>query len=229
MYACPMTTRTALVAGATGLVGGYVKELLLDNPAYGRVTLLVRRAQERSQASEKARELVVDFEALAEHAAELAVDDVYACLGTTIKVAGSQEKFRRVDHDYTVAVAELAKKAGATRLALVSSVGATEKGGNFYLRVKGETERDVAALGYATVSIARPSLLVGPRKESRPAEAAGIAVARALAFTMVGGLRGYRPIEAKTVAAGLVRATLDGAPGVRVLQFAELTELAART
>ena len=224
-----MTTRTALVAGATGLVGGHVKALLLASADYARVTVLVRKPL--GEAHAKLKELVVDFEKLADHAADFAVDDVYACLGTTIKVAGSQEKFRRVDHDYTVAVAELAKKAGASRLALVSSVGATgptEKGGNFYLRVKGETEKDVRALGYDTLSIARPSLLVGDRKESRPLEAAGIGVARALAFTMVGGLRGYRPIEAKTVAAGLVRATLDGAPGVRELAFAELTELAAR-
>ena len=219
-----MTTRTALVAGATGLVGGHVKALLLASADYARVTVLVRKPL--GEAHAKLKELVVDFEKLADHAADFAVDDVYACLGTTIKVAGSQEKFRRVDHDYTVAVAALAKKAGATRLALVSSVGATEKGGNFYLRVKGETEKDVRALGYDTLSIARPSLLVGDRKESRPLEAAGIGVARALAFTMVGGLRGYRPIEAKTVAKGLVRATLDGAAGVRELAFAELTELA---
>ncbi len=220
-----MTTRTALLAGATGLVGGHVKSVLLAHPDYRRVTVLVRRPL-GGESNAKLSEVVVDFEALAEHAAELGADDVYACLGTTIKVAGSQEKFRRVDHDYTVAVAELAKKAGATRLALVSSVGAAATSGNFYLRVKGETERDVAALGYDAVSIARPSLLVGDRRESRPAEAAGIAVARALAFTMVGGLRAYRPIEAKAVAAALVRATLDGAPGVRVLEFAELASRA---
>jgi uncharacterized protein YbjT (DUF2867 family) len=219
-----MTTRTAVLAGATGLVGGHVKDLLLAHPDYRRVTVLVRRPL--GQSHEKLKEVTVDFEDLAKHAADLDADDVYACLGTTIKIAGSQEKFRRVDHDYTVAVAELAKKAGATRLALVSSIGATEKGGNFYLRVKGETEKDVAALGYASVNIARPSLLVGERRESRPAEAAGIAVARALAFTMVGGLRSYRPIEAKAVAAGLVRATLAGAAGVHVLEFAELTAAA---
>ncbi len=216
-----MTTRTALLAGATGLVGGHTLEQLLAHPDYARVTVFVRRSLGKTH--DKLDERVVDFEALDAAKAGLAADDVYACLGTTIKVAGSQEKFRRVDHDYTVAVAKLGKEAGATRLALVSSVGATEKGGNFYLRVKGETERDVAALGFDVVNVARPSLLVGDRRESRPAEAAGIAVARALAFTMVGGLRGYRPIEAKTVAAGLVRATLKGEPGVHVLQFAELT------
>jgi uncharacterized protein YbjT (DUF2867 family) len=215
-----MPPRTALLAGSSGLVGGHALELLLAHPDYARVTVLVRRPLGKTHP--KLDERVVDFEALDASAEAFAVDDVYACLGTTIKVAGSRERFRRVDHDYTVAVATLAQKAGASRLAVVSSVGATEKGGNFYLRVKGETERDVSSLGYATVSLARPSLLLGDRRESRPGEAAGIAVSRALSFTMAGPLRRYRPIAAREVAAGLVRATVRGEPGVRVLHFDEL-------
>lgn len=219
-----MTTRTALLVGATGLVGGHVMSLLLAHPEYARVTVLTRRSLGKNH--DKLTEKLVDFDALGAGMNEVTVDDVYACLGTTIKVAGSQEKFRRVDHDYTVDVAARAKKAGATRLALVSSVGAAEKASSFYLRVKGETERDVGALGYATLTMARPSILIGDRKESRPGEAAGLAVARALSFTLMGGLKAYKPISAGTVAAALVKATLAGEPGVRVLQFAELTALA---
>jgi uncharacterized protein YbjT (DUF2867 family) len=220
-----MTSRTALLVGATGLVGGHVLSLLLAHPDYARVTVLTRRSLGKNH--DKLSEKLVDFDALDAGMREVNVDDVYACLGTTIKVAGSQEKFRRVDHDYTVDVAARAKKAGATRLALVSSVGAAEKTSNFYLRVKGETERDVGALGYACLTIARPSILMGERKESRPGEAAGLAVARALSFTLMGGLKAYKPIAAATVAAALVKATLAGEPGVRVLQFAELTALAS--
>ncbi len=216
-----MTTRTALLAGASGMVGGHALDLLLASADYARVVVLSRRALGRADA--KLDERVVDFDRLEAAASLGAVDDVYACLGTTIKVAGSQEKFRRVDHDYTVAVAQLGQTAGARRVAVVSSVGATLSGGNFYLRVKGETERDVAALGFATTTIARPSLLVGERKESRPAEAIGVVAAKALAFTLVGGLRRYRPIEARAVAAALVRATLAGAPGTATLEYADLT------
>jgi uncharacterized protein YbjT (DUF2867 family) len=209
--------RSALVAGGTGLVGGHVVALLLESAACERVVLLARRPVDRSHSKLEIR--VVDFEALPDLPP---VDDVYACLGTTIKVAGSRERFARVDHDYTVSVARRAKDAGATRLALVSSVGASERSTSFYLRVKGETERDVRALGYASTVIARPSFLVGERSERRAAEAAGIAVARALAWTMIGPARAYRPIDARTVAAGMIGALAQGKPGARVLEYDEL-------
>lgn len=218
-----MPPRTALIVGATGLVGGHALDLLLARSEYEKVVVWVRRPLDRKDDKLDVR--VVDFDKL--EGEELRADDVYVCLGTTIKVAGSKEKFRRVDHDYPVAVAEVAKKRGATRLALVSSVGASASASSFYLRVKGETEKDLGALGYETFTIARPSFLLGDRKEHRPGEAAGIAVARALSFTLVGGLRTYKPIEARAVAAALVRATLDGAAGTRVLTFAELTALSA--
>jgi uncharacterized protein YbjT (DUF2867 family) len=210
--------RTALVVGATGLVGRQVVAHLLARPEYSGVVALVRRAMGLSNA--KLAERIVDFERLAD--TEMRADDVYACLGTTIKVAGSQERFRRVDHDYTVEVARLAREKGATRLALVSAIAASPNSGNFYLRVKGETERDVAALGYATLTIARPSYLLGERTESRPGEAVGIAAARALSFALVGSLKQYRPIGADVVAEALIRETLAGAPGQRIVTFAEM-------
>jgi uncharacterized protein YbjT (DUF2867 family) len=210
--------RTALVAGATGLVGTRVVDLLLAREEYGKVSALVRRSVGKAHA--KLEERVVDFDQMP----AVAADDVYACLGTTIKVAGSKERFRKVDHDYTVQMARLAREKGATRLALVSAIGASARSGNFYLSVKGETENDVAALGFETLTIARPSLLVGERSEKRPGEAIGIRVSHALSFALVGGLRQYRPIRAEDVARALVLATLAGAPGKRVLTFAEMTE-----
>ena len=216
--------RTALLVGATGLVGGNVLDLLVADARWSRVIVLARRTVNRADA--KIAERIVDFEALVDkpESADVGseIDDVFACLGTTIKVAGSEEKFRHVDHDYTVAVARLARKAGARRLALVSSIGAAEKASGFYLRVKGETERDVSDLGYECVVIARPSFLVGDRTESRPAERAGIAVASALAPLFLGGLRAYRPIAARDVARSLIRAISTGEPGHHVLTHAEL-------
>lgn len=217
--------RTALVVGATGLVGGHVIDRLVARDEWSRILVLARRSIGRT--GEKIAEHIVDFEKLASDGASLdiggaTVDDVFCCLGTTIKVAGSQDRFRRVDQDYTVAVARLARSAGACRLALVSSIGASETTGNFYLRVKGETERDVRALGYETVIIARPSYLLGERTERRTAESAGIAVASALAPLMLGGLRAYRPIRGEQVAAALVNAIAAGDTGVRVLTYADL-------
>src|SRR5262249_10816457 len=124
------TMRTALVAGATGLVGKHVVDLLLGREEYGKVIAFVRRPLGKAHA--KLEERVVDFDALP----GVVADDVYACLGTTIKVAGSKERFRRVDHDYTVEVARLAREKGAARLALVSAIGASAASGNFYLSVK---------------------------------------------------------------------------------------------
>jgi uncharacterized protein YbjT (DUF2867 family) len=221
-----MSGRSALVVGATGLVGGHVVSELLGRAEYARVSVLVRRPLGRGDPK-LVEHVAGDFEHLADHAEAMRADDVYACLGTTIKVAGSEERFRRVDHDYTVEVARAARNAGATRVAVVSSIGSSPESRTFYLRVKGETERDVEALGYETTSIARPSFLFGDRKGSRPAEAVGIAVTRALSFALVGGLRQYRAIEARVVARALVRASLDGAPGVRILLHDDLVSLGA--
>lgn len=211
----PMTdSRTALIVGATGLVGGHLLSRLLAHPRYRSVTALVRRPLDVE--SDRLVERVVDFERLADTAGDCQADDVYACLGTTIAAAGSRERFRRVDHDYTVDTARLARASGATRLALVSSVGAAERAMSFYLRVKGETERDVSQLGYESVEIFRPSFLVGDRKEKRRGEALATAAFGALSFSMVGPLRAYRPVEATCVADAMLQAVIQAAPGVHV-------------
>lgn len=221
--------RAALVVGATGLVGGHVLARLVADDRWSRVVVLTRRAIDG--AATKVTEHIVDFEALATSdgrgVALDSIDDVFVCLGTTIKVAGSKERFHRVDHDYAVAAARLGKKAGASRVALVSSVGADDRASTFYLRVKGETERDVRDLGFDTTILARPSGLVGERGVSRPVERSGIAVANIFAPLMVGGLRAYRPIDARDVALAMIEAIARGEKGSHVLQHTELIALAA--
>lgn len=210
-------SRTALLVGATGLVGGHVLTRLLDDARWSQVVVLGRRPSGRPHG--KLTERLVSFDELAPLPA---IDDVFACLGTTIKVAGSKERFRQVDHDYTVAVARLARTAGAARLALVSSVGASVSASNFYLRVKGETERDVGELGYDSLVIARPSFLVGERSKRRTGERIGIAATGLVAPLMLGGLRVYRPIRASDVAAALVASVADGERGTRLLTYEAL-------
>jgi uncharacterized protein YbjT (DUF2867 family) len=220
-----MTSRRALLVGATGLVGGHCLEALLAEPTYGRVVVLTRRSLERTNA--KLEPLVVDFDRLSEHTEAMRADDVYCCLGTTLKVAGSKPAFRHVDHDYAVEVARLARSQGAKRLAFVSSVGADIHSSNFYLSVKGETERDVDTLGYEAVEIFRPSFLIGERAEHRPGESVAGAFSRGLAGALIGPLRKYRPIEASAVAAAMVRALVYGEPGHHVHTFDAIRSLAA--
>jgi uncharacterized protein YbjT (DUF2867 family) len=192
----------ALLVGASGLVGDRCLVRLLDHPAYDRVTVLSRRPLERSHA--KVRVELVNFDDPQSPGERW--DDIFCCLGTTIRKAGSQENFRRVDHDYPLALAKLGKAAGARQFLLVSALGADAQSSVFYSRVKGETERDIAAIGLPKVFFMRPSILLGERREHRPGERAGILVGQLLAPLLMGPLRKYRPIHADDVAAAMLYA-----------------------
>ena len=167
--------RTALLAGASGLVGGHLLQRLLADPRYKRVVTVSRKALGIEHP--KLRSLITDFDAIEAAMAGLGetVDDAFCALGTTIKTAGSRAAFRRVDFGYVVAFARAARAVGARRFMLVSAIGASARSRIFYLRVKGETEEAVAALGYPALHIFRPGLLLGQRAESRPREALGMA------------------------------------------------------
>lgn len=211
-------TRVGLIAGSTGLVGRAVLDLLVSDPRYDLVHNLVRREQ---PARPKVQTHVVDFDALT---SVPAADDVYCCLGTTIKIAGSQEAFRNVDHDYVLAVARLAREAGATRFLLVSSIGADAGSAVFYNRVKGEIEAAVTALGYPELTIARPSMLDGDRAATGQAARTG----EGIALRMLRPISGliplkWRPIAADTVARALIRRAFE--PGPPIVESAELQAL----
>lgn len=222
----------AAVFGATGLIGGHCVDALLAHPLFTRVHVFVRRPLEGARSQHEKLEMhVVDFERLNEVEPRRygPLDAVFACLGTTIKTAGSRERFRRVDHDYTVMGAELARRAGATRIALVSSVGADTNAANFYLRVKGETETDVGKAGpWSTYEIFRPSLLLGDRRENRLGERMGMAVGRPLGPLLRGRLEVYRPVEARAVALAMVAAIASGEAGTHTRTYADIVRLAAR-
>ena len=215
--------RTALIAGATGLVGGHCLGLLLDGGYYERVVALTRRPL--ALRHPRLAESVVDFENL-EEADPFPAADVFCALGTTIRQAGSQAAFRRVDFDYSKMIAERSVAAGAGQFLLVSSVGADVKSRNFYLRVKGELEQAVCALPFEAIHIFRPGVLMGERPQRRAGEAVGIAVARAAQFALVGAWRRYRPIGAEAVAKAMAAAAKEGRAGRHVYHFDEIRELA---
>lgn len=210
----PAAAARVLVAGATGLVGRALVERLQRDPRVASLALLQRRAA--TDGTARMQRHVVDFEALERAPAALfAADAAFCALGTTIRVAGSQAAFRRVDHDYVVGFARRARDGGAMRFGLVSALGADPRSRVFYNRVKGETEAALRALGFELLAIARPSLLLGARDEFRLGERLMTPLGRWLP-------RRWRAIEAAQVARALIEATLAPGQGVRVLENGEL-------
>jgi len=215
--------RVAVVAGATGLVGRAVLADLLADKHTSAVHSLGRRTLPLTHT--KLTQHIVDFAALPELSQ---IDDVFICLGTTIKVAGSQAAFRAVDYEAVVAVAQMGRARGATKLGVVSAMGADAKSSVFYNRVKGEVEDAIAQLGYASVSIVRPSLLVGDRgplnQPERPGERIGLLVSKLFKPLIPAN---YLPVQAEDVAAGLVQAVKAGKPGVQRILSGALQGAAA--
>jgi uncharacterized protein YbjT (DUF2867 family) len=208
--------RTALIAGASGLVGGFLLRQLLELPEYGKVISLGRRPLELTHP--KLVQLTVDFGALEKITADLQCDDAFCCLGTTIRKAGSQENFRAIDQAAVLAVAWAARRNGAQRFFVVSSLGANAQSRVFYNRVKGETEEALEVLDFPTLAIFRPSLLLGPRTEKRLGEKIGAALMWVAEPLLFGGLRQYRAIQAEVVARAMSRCSF-GRPGQGVLIF----------
>ena len=221
MATVPPAPRTALLAGATGLVGRELLALLLACDRYDRVHVLLRSASRAPAAHAKLKLHSVDFADLA--LALPKVDDVYIALGTTIRVAGSELAFRAVDLTAVLATARAARQAGAQRLAVVSALGADARSRVFYNRVKGEMQAATAALGYDTTVFAQPSLLLGDRGGlGQPPRSAEVWATRLLAPVMGLVPRGVRPIQARAVAQALLSTTLAGAKGVQILESAAM-------
>ncbi|GAB5534340.1 MAG: hypothetical protein Rubg2KO_05890 [Rubricoccaceae bacterium] len=168
---------------------------------------------------------VVDFNALAEAADRFACDDLFCALGTTMKQAGSQEAFRRVDYDYVVQAAELANAQGARQMLLVSAYGASSSSRVFYNRVKGEAEDAVRAIGFEATHILRPSLLTGDRRESRAGERIGETVLNVVSPLLVGPLRALRPTPAEAVARTMVQVAAADRAGVHVYNPNQIRQL----
>lgn len=228
-----MNPGSVLLAGATGLVGGRVLERLLAPPQGPQVLAPVRRPL--TIPSPRLFAPVVELGdagqdlALREQlrGASPQIGSYLCCLGTTIRRAGSREAFLAVDRDLVLRLAAIALELGARQAILVSSVGASAQSGNFYLRVKGETERALADLGFERLDLLRPGLLLGNRTESRPGEAIARRLSPVTNPLLRGPLRRYRGIAADDVAAAAVALVGLGGPGRHVHENAGLLALAS--
>jgi uncharacterized protein YbjT (DUF2867 family) len=209
--AAPGSSRTALVIGATGLIGGECVDLLLADPTYAAVKVVGRRPVDRRHP--KLVQYQTDLGRLRELAEIFPVDAVFCCLGTTIRKAGSREAFRRVDVEYPVLAGRLAAETGAGHFLVVSALGADARSRVPYNRAKGDMENALRALALPALWIFRPSVLLGSRREFRPAEWAAQLALRPLMPLMRGPLGRYRPVRARDVAAAMVRAAARPGPG----------------
>jgi uncharacterized protein YbjT (DUF2867 family) len=207
-----MATRSAVLLGASGLVGGHLLRLLVLEPSYSAVAILTRRAL--GLEGGKVREAVIDFERPETFRAHLAVDHIFCCLGTTMKKAGSEDAFRKVDFEAPVAIARAARENGAGQFLVVTAIGADPTSRVLYSRVKGETEAALRAFEFPRgLMIFRPSMLVGARTESRPAERVAMAVMRVARPIFVGAMARYRAIDAADVARAMVKAAAEETAG----------------
>lgn len=199
-----LSQKTAVLLGATGLVGHQLLEQLLAHSAYARVVAPTRRALHRDHP--KLENPIVDFNRLERYADLLTGQDIFIALGTTIGKAGSQINFRRVDFDYVVTAASIARQQGANQCLLVSSAGADATSRNFYLRTKGETELAVERLGFWATHIFRPGVLLGEREESRIGERVAAIFSNLLRKLSPKILGGFNPVRADLLAARMVEA-----------------------
>ncbi|MEO6799744.1 MAG: NAD-dependent epimerase/dehydratase family protein [Rhodanobacter sp.] len=218
--------KKALLFGATGFIGSQLLSMLLASADYDGVTIVVRR--DPGVAHAKLVTLVADLDSLPALAERIEADDVFIALGTTKAKVPDEAAYYRVDHDYPVRAAAVAQGRGATGVFLVSAVGANAGSSVFYLRTKGDTERDVIALGITRTHIFRPSQLLGQREEKRPLERFIVAVWPVIDWLLVGSVRKYRGITGADVARAMLRAAKDGATGVRIHDWADMKALASR-
>ena len=216
-------TRRALVLGASGLVGGHVLQQVLANNSYKEVTIFVRKLIDIQHP--KLVQKLVDFDKLDKYAEAFSADDIYVCVGSTIKKAGSQYAFRQVDYEIPVQAARLAAKNGAKQFLVISSLGADANARFFYMKTKGEMEEAVKKYAIPAIHIFHPSMLLGARKENRFGEKIGQLFMKLVDPLMFGSLKKYKGIRAETVAKAMIKTALENRKGIYTHRSDEIAEV----
>jgi uncharacterized protein YbjT (DUF2867 family) len=214
----------AVIAGASGLVGSELLSILLQSTQYDEVLILVRK--ELPVQHKKLVQLIVDFDNLDQHQQVINGHVIFCCLGSTKSKTPNLLIYRKIDHDYPVKLAQIAVKNKMPHFHLVSAIGADSKSGNFYTKMKGETENDVQAAGIRSLHIYQPSLLTGNRKEHRLAERIATNIMKVIDPLLIGGLQKYRSIAAATVAMAMFKQSLNQEEGVFVHPSDHIKQLA---
>ncbi|WP_205511841.1 NAD(P)H-binding protein [Longitalea arenae] len=222
-----MHRKTAVVLGATGLIGQHLVQDLLENEFFVKVRILVRRPLTLKHP--KADVQVVDFNDEKDIAARIDIGDViFCCIGTTRKkVKGNKTAYRKVDYDIPIITARLGVQHGFNQFLMVSAIGANPLAANFYLQLKGCIEEDITALPFESIHIFRPSVLLGKRDEFRLGEKISKVVIKAISFLLIGGWRKYKPIHAAEVASAMVAAANKEVAGVHLYEYDEMMKLQA--
>jgi uncharacterized protein YbjT (DUF2867 family) len=197
----------SLIIGATGLVGTELTKLLVDDKRFTTINVLTRRPLEITDPTGRVRNVVKDFDALDGSEDVYDVDVVFSAMGSTIKTAGSPERYRLFDYEYPMRVARFAREHGAKHWIMVSSIGIKPNSRFLYIQVKHDLERDMQALGFERLTILRPSFIVGDRREERIGERIGIWFAQTFAFLIP---RAYRAVHGRAIAATMIRSATDG-------------------
>lgn len=212
--------KVALIAGATGLTGQHLLQLLLASSRYRQVKVLTRRDEQVEHP--KAEMVKVDWDRLEDFTSYLEADDIFCGLGTTMKKAGSKEAFQKVDYQYPLDLARLTLEQGAQQYLLISAMGADADSMFFYNRVKGQLEDDLAKLAFRSIHIFRPSLLLGERQEERKGEETAKVVMNTVKMFMRGPLRKYQPIHVARVAKDMLDAAAAEEAGIHIHQNHEM-------
>jgi uncharacterized protein YbjT (DUF2867 family) len=210
--------KTAIIIGATGLVGSTLVEQILENPAYSKVVLLLRKPLNISHL--KLVQEIIDFDK--PDTSKIVGDDLFCAMGTTLAKAGSKEAQYKIDCTYPFEIGKIAKANGVKQYILVSSVGANFDSSNFYLRTKGDLEKKIESLGFQNFVSLRPSMLLGDREESRLGEKIGKVLSNILSPLLFGSLRKYRGIEAADVAKAMQQFANQGLNGVKYVEYDEM-------
>jgi uncharacterized protein YbjT (DUF2867 family) len=215
--------KTALLAGSTGLVGSELLRILTGHQEYEKIHILVRKPS--GIQSQKIHEHVIHFDELESFVPGGPVHHIFCTLGTTIKKAGTKENFRKVDHDYVLALGRLAKTLNTEKFLVVTALGANARSAIFYNRVKGEVEEALARLDPDHLFIFRPSLLMGNRQEQRAGEKTAIAVYSVINPLFIGRLKKYKGIQAGQVAQAMVNVALDHDEKLKIFESNEIQDL----
>ena len=215
--------KRAIIAGASGLTGSSLLEILLNEPDYDEVLILVRK--ELPLQHNKLKQLVVDFDKLESYSDDITGDVIFSCLGSTRKKTPGLETYRKIDHDYPLQLAQIGLKNKISQFHLVSSMGADAGTSNFYTKMKGETEEDLKKIGLPSLQIYRPAFITGNRKEHRSLEKSLIAVMKLIDPLLIGSLKKYRSIPAATIARAMFNQSLKNIPGVHTYLSDKIKEL----